>query len=310
MKPPNIENPPEINGLQANDLQEGDEAQNLSPRLDRYTRAKRRTLENLAYLDDNCQSSPHYPALSTALRSCGNYLLFHHYFTVGKVRLSKASFCKKHLLCPLCAIRRGAKALKAYLDRWQVIAQDNPELNLYLVTLTVKNGDDLEERFDHLTSSVKTLMRRRSRKNQPSETKKAAGGVFSYEVTNKGNGWHPHVHMIWACTEEPDQTRLQEEWSSITGDSFILDVRPFRADQDPAEGFSEVFKYAMKFSDLSVADNWTAADTLRGKRMVSSFGCFRCVVVPPELTDELLDDLPYIELLYRFRGGHYQYTPK
>jgi hypothetical protein len=24
-------------------------------------------------------------------------------------------------LCPLCAIRRGAKAIKAYLDRWEVI---------------------------------------------------------------------------------------------------------------------------------------------------------------------------------------------
>jgi hypothetical protein len=46
---------------------------------------------------------------------------FRHYFTIDKVRLHGASFCMKHLLCPLCAIRRGAKALKAYLDRWEVI---------------------------------------------------------------------------------------------------------------------------------------------------------------------------------------------
>ena len=28
-----------------------------------------------------------------------------------------------------------------------------------LITLTVKNGEDLEERFEHLTSSFKTLLR-------------------------------------------------------------------------------------------------------------------------------------------------------
>jgi hypothetical protein len=36
-----------------------------------------------------------------------------------------ASFCMKHLLRPLCAIRRGAKAMKAYLDRWEVIRAEN-----------------------------------------------------------------------------------------------------------------------------------------------------------------------------------------
>jgi hypothetical protein len=53
--------------------------------------------------------------------TCGDYLAFRHYFTIDKVRLHGASFCMKHLLCPLCAIRRGSKALKAYLDRWEVI---------------------------------------------------------------------------------------------------------------------------------------------------------------------------------------------
>ena len=29
-----------------------------------------------------------------------------------------------------------------------------------LITLTVKNGEDLDERFEHLTSSFKTLLQR------------------------------------------------------------------------------------------------------------------------------------------------------
>lgn len=43
---------------------------------------------------------------------------------------------------------------------------------------------------------------------------------------------------------------------------------------------------------------------LEGKRLLGSAGCFRGVEVPDELNDELLDDLPYVDLFYRFlRGG-------
>ena len=28
------------------------------------------------------------------------------------------------------------------------------------------------------------------------EFSKIDGCVYSYEITNKGNGWHPHIHMV------------------------------------------------------------------------------------------------------------------
>ena len=65
----------------------------------------------------------------------------------------------------------------------------------------------------------------------------------------------------------------------------------------------EVFKYAVKFSDLPLDDNWQGYQTLAGKRLIASFGVFRGVDVPEELTDEGLDDLPYVELMYRFVYG-------
>ena len=100
------------------------------------------------------REAPSQATMKTAagLASCGNYLHFREYFTVGKVRLHSATFCKQHLVCPLCAIRRGAKALGAYLTRWQVIQEERQDLRPYLLTLTVKNGDDLEERQNHLRS--------------------------------------------------------------------------------------------------------------------------------------------------------------
>jgi hypothetical protein len=243
------------------------------------------------------------------LRTCGNYLVFRQYWTAGEVRLHAACFCKQHLICPLCAIRRGSKALTAYLERYEVVRAERPELRPYLATITVQNGEDLAERFAHLRTSFKVLQDRRRRfragsRDAPwTEFALVEGAVGSYEVTNKGKGWHPHLHMVWLCARAPDQQVLRDEWEGITGDSFMVDVRPFRASQGPAEGFMEVMKYAMKFGELSLAQNWQAARVFSGARLLFSLGCFRGVVVPESLMDEPLEGLPYVELFYRYLDG-------
>ena len=48
------------------------------------------------------------------------------------------------------------------------------------------------------------------------------------------------------------------------------------------DGFLETFKYALKFSDLPLQDNWEAYKTLKGKRLINSFGVLRGVEVPEE----------------------------
>jgi hypothetical protein len=246
------------------------------------------------------------------LEGCANYLLFRHYFTVDKVRLHAASFCKKHLLCPMCAIRRGSKMLAAYLERFEAVRADAPYLRPYLVTLTVKNGPDLAERLRHLRSAMRRMTQARrdylKRGGFCPQFVKSQGGFHSIEVTNKGQGWHPHVHMIWMCASAPDQAALSAEWKDWTVDSFIVDVRPLH---DPVEGFLEVCKYALKFSDLSPADNWHAYEVMSGQRLIDSHGVFRGVEIPDSLTDAPLDDLPFIELLYRYViGSGYSFTPK
>lgn len=103
--------------------------------------------------------------------------------------------------------------------------------------------------------------------------------------------------------------KLRAEWEAITGDSFMVDVRPFHDQDDVLNGFLEVFKYAVKFADLSLDDAWHGYQTLSGRRLIASFGAFRGVDVPEDLTDEGLDDLPYVELLYRFvRGAGYEFS--
>lgn len=287
-----------------------DEAELLSERIARYGQAHTRTLLMLEYLLET--PSPEATKTAAGLATCGNYLHFREYFTVGKVRLHNAQFCKQHLVCPLCAIRRGAKALGAYLARWEAIQAERPDLRPYLITLTVKNGPDLGERHSHLTRSLRRLMDRRrffnaGKRGSPwTELCKVEGGVYTLELTNRGNGWHPHCHMIALAASAPSQSALSAEWLGVTGDSMIVDVRPITG--DPSEGFMEVFKYAVKFSDLSLADNWHAAQVLKGKRLLNSFGLFRGVEIPESMLDEPLDELPYWDRFYRFMGGEYQFT--
>lgn len=303
-----------------------DESDKLSARLDRYSTAKKRALENCNYLKTLAPELPAftnhpdhgleelwkescYRTASFRLANCGNYLKFHHYYTVGKVRLTQASFCKQHLICPLCAIRRGAKTLKAYVDRHCVITAENPSWLLSMITLTVKNGDNLKERFEHLQSSVQRVFKRRrdwlDKGRGLTEWRKVHGYVGTYEVTNQGKGWHPHAHIMVLHTESFDYRALQEEWKDITGDSHVLNVSAAHHPNQPELDFLEVFKYSVKFSDLSTSDNIHAWEILKGRRLLFSGGAFRGVEIPEVLEDEPLDSLPYIELMYRYAFGSY-----
>lgn len=312
---------PLSNDALAGEFGKGSEISLLSGRVHRYGAAKTRQLEILNHIDCFVQQEPEQASafaldrISPRMHHCGNYLVFNHYYTVDKVRLAKADFCKTHLLCPLCAIRRGAKQVQAYMEKMNLLLQDNPRLRPYMLTLTVKNGHDLSERFQHLSKSMKTLLVRRRdamRGKWTSELAKAFGGVFSYELTKSEHGWHPHVHMVVLC--DPDdpiafdlrnakESQLSKEWLSVTGDSFVVDFRPIEG--DPVMGFVEVFKYALKFSDLSPQENLAAYLALKGRRLTGSFGLFRDVEVPDEMTDDLYSELPFIELFYRYTKHGY-----
>ena len=181
-----------------------------------------------------------------------------------------------------------------------------------MITLTVKNGHDLKERFEHLQNSVQRVFKHRRKAlnegKSRTEWRKVHGYVGTYEVTNQGKGWHPHAHIMVLHTESFDYRALQEEWKDITGDSHVLNVAAALHPDQPELDFLEVFKYAVKFSDLTPADNLKAFLVLRRHRLLFSGGAFRGVEVPEALEDEPLDNLPYIELMYRYAFGAYSLT--
>lgn len=283
---------------------EGFQTGQLANRLGRYGKAKEGALQFRDFLRDRgvFLDDQELHQLADELGACGNWAVFRDYFTIGQTRLAGICTCKKHLICPLCAIRRGARGLRVYLARVEALLAADSGLQPFLVTLTVKNGSDLRERFNHLAKHLREYHRRRSRARQHGEVLKAHSAVWSYEFTNKGKGWHPHVHAVWLCHEAPDAQALSREWHDLTGDSFIVDVRPMNM-ADPVAAFCEVFKYAIKFAELAHVDRLHAYRTLKGKRLLDSFGDLRGLDVEPSDADDLLDDLPYIERIYRFVRG-------
>ena len=88
----------------------------------------------------------------------------------------------------------------SYHAKMLQVLKDNPKLKPVFITLTVKNGDDLGERFNHLMSNFKAMQNARSkwfvRGTGHNELCKAHGIVYAVEITNRGRGWHPHIHMV------------------------------------------------------------------------------------------------------------------
>lgn len=286
----------------------GDGNQTTEDRLDRYGTGKARSYQMAGYCLSHGETK-----LSRRMYRCASFLHFREWLAHGgKMTLACGHFCQVPLLCPVCAIRRGGKLLRRYVERAKFIARTH---DLFLVTLTVKNGEDLAERYLHLKHSLKRL-RIRARDGYGAFAR-ADGALWSTEFTNNGKGWHPHVHMVWAvprgqsfasiadCLAWGQGSQLAMDWKAITGDSHIVHVAPIRAEDDNelVDAFCEVLKYALKFSGLSLQDNFHAYKTLKGQRLISSCGIWWGLDLPEDakLEDDPLDG-PYIEHIYRYAG--------
>jgi hypothetical protein len=136
-------------------------------------------------------------------------------------------------------------------------------------------------------------------------------GVFSFEI-KRGSGsglWHPHTHGLLLSHGEIKKGELSREWEAITGNSFIVDSQ--EVDVHDVKSLCEILKYSLKFSEMTLEDNFDAVMALQGKRFLRSFGEFYGLI-PDESTDiddTILLDSPYIELLYCYRGGSYHLMP-
>lgn len=285
-------------------------------RLVKLATYKKRTLSISKYLKNKGKIDDKF---HLRLSGCYDYLLFKNYEALKKIKLGSTHSCQVHLLCPMCAIVRAAKQVQLYEAKFQELKKKNPKLSIYYVVLTVKNGSDLLERYNHLQDSLKKLIARRrdalTAKNGAKSKNYALNSVFANVVAGaystevvvgKNSGdWHPHVNLLLLTEDRIFESEIKAEWNKITKDSFIAycQVKP---DNDKTV-FVEIFKYALKFSDMSFDDNFTAWEVLKGRRLMGTFGDFRGLDINIDNGKVALKDEPYIELLYKYHKSDTRY---
>jgi len=283
-----------------------------------YAGRKARAWDMAEFINDlrEPKKRPDIERLHSELRQCASYLVFHEYLSVEQIRLVKAHTCKKHLLCPFCAMRRAGKYVAKNIPKLEQVLAENPSLIPIMITFTVKNGPDLRERLNHLRKAEKRLKRAalNCRNGQKwTEYARIQGAISAYEFTRKDEeDWHPHIHVLALVDSYIDQKALSAEWLAITGDSFIVDVRkikgkPNAGGLDIASAMLEVCKYSLKFHDMTLEDTWEAYNVLRGKRLVNPSGLLRGVEMPDNLLDDPLEGLPFIERHYRYQPAKRAY---
>jgi hypothetical protein len=155
------------------------------------------------------------------------------------------------------------------------------------LTLTMRNVDDLSQ--DAVRKLRRAFGKLRNRKLWKAHVR---GGAASIEVTNIGNGWHPHLHAILDCewlawrTPKPKATdsrarkvrlcelaarELEKVWSRCLGQT-MSSVKVKRT--NGADVVQEVMKYSVKGSDLVESPDPVAPviRCLEATRLVTTFG--------------------------------------
>ena len=233
--------------------------------------------------------------LTEALRKCGLELPL-TCRSCGHVHKLQTRCNRKW--CPVCArqiaAKRAAKLQAAALTfQWPLF-----------VTLTVENiaSDDYTRDF------VRDLRRAFGKlRNRKIWKKRVKAGAAAIEITNKGNGWHPHIHALldcrWLAIETPEpNARMSPEaqavrfrqaaeelttvWQKCVKTRTASQVKVKRADMNAAR---EVMKYAVKGSDLIDSPD-EIAPILRmmdGTRLVTTFGDCYGLKLPEEEREPL-----------------------
>ena len=180
-------------------------------------------------------------------------------------RLKIASTTCKDRFCVPCADQRSAKIGRRIRDKISATA-------ISFLTLTLADNDiNLTGLLDKLFRSFRCL------RQWPRWQTTVQGGVAFVEIkwNDNTNRWHPHLHVIMEA-DYLAQAAIAERWHTITGTSFIVDIRRPR---DNANVIHYVTKYGSKPLNNSFVKNPERLDeaiaSLHGRHLATAFGSWR-----------------------------------
>lgn len=229
---------------------------------------------------------------SVVLNNCGNDFRFYQCQNIKKCgKMVKMPIkCDLFTLCPKCAKERASKLYKKY----EGIAKSmkNPRF----VSLTFVNTKDISKDYFkkcslHWAAFKKKLQREGYIVNI---------GLIVKQTVHRGNSYHHHFHVLFDGSYIPraqikkgmrkeeifeflerkeNKKTLQAMWYSVTGDSYIADIRYVRHSR---QGLSYVMSYVSKGNEFKEVRHQVEFFSLtKNMRMVQTFGIkYRAISKP------------------------------
>jgi hypothetical protein len=210
--------------------------------------------------------------------------------------LINANVRKYDRICIACATKRAIRMIKRFEQG--ISANNLYKKHRYYIVLTIKHTkeDNLEDLLNKLMQWKSHLTRNFRNSKRKTQRNKSFfhyfdGMVISIEVSHKwSNGQHPHINIL-ACSDDEipiekgkyyrwnTNEQLKQERLHITWDSYVHNIRKIDVQWNyfSRSEIREVFKYAMKFSDLTIPHLAGVMDLqYKNKyRFFSTYGIFR-----------------------------------
>lgn len=290
----------------------------LQKSVKKLTKSKKHVSTVLDSWDEQ-HKNPLTPMTSSRVFNCGSWLKFRHYEAIDKKSLYKARFCKKDKICPACAARRASKQVTKVHQ--QLLS--NEELlkgNWYYIVLPVKHNssEDFLTVFNRLQRGLKSInqaIRNEARgKSSNNWFSQFDGIMYSIEETKTKNGWNIHANLL-VRSSDPIVGLLKkkgfnsfwnkeavETWKEIAEDSQNISISPINVsnNDDLLKNLQEVFKYSLKFQELSPDDLLIAYECLHRKRLLGTMGTLRGLKINVELQGDEVENEIFIETMYHY----------
>ena len=133
------------------------------------------------------------------------------------------------------------------------------------MTLTMKNiptRDFNKGQIKRMRKSFSRLLHRKFFKAR------IQGGFYVVHLTNIGNGWHPHMHVVYKGEFIP-KAMIVKAWGELTGDSYIVDIKPMVGIQD---ALSYLLGDLLQRPRIRKGDVYMYNQVLKGSRLIQGFG--------------------------------------
>lgn len=206
------------------------------------------------------------PRQLEAFENCGSQCIVEYCKETQRYR-TRANHCKNRHCAP-CAAAKAAILAANLRDKLEGTVAGQYRF----VTLTLKHtATPLADQIKRLYDCFRKLRACATWHN----TQKGGAAILEIKWDPKTRQWHPHLHIV-SEGRYIAQKLLAEEWHRITGDSFIVDIRPLHSGKDAAHYVS---KYVSKgtndavWSDIDAATEWITAT--KGVRSAATYGTWR-----------------------------------